>query len=78
MPSPSDWISVSDRLPEPDTDVLVTLRFSDGTVITSRHAAHYAESKGWMQWRDNKSAPFEGEVTHWRPLPEPGPRLRSD
>lgn len=53
------WISVKDRMPEEGVDVLV-----------------YLNRKGAdVDFVDRESGNFfyydEGEVTHWRPLPEP-------
>lgn len=66
------WISVSERLPEPETDVLVA--FDDGEITSL-----------WQNWsnlittEDNDPLEYivdimSGEyhtVTHWMPLPEP-------
>ena len=53
------WISVKDRMPEEGVDVLVYLNRKDADV----------------DFVDRESGNFfyydEGEVTHWRPLPEP-------
>jgi hypothetical protein len=57
-----EWVSVSDRLPPPETQVIV--RRSTGEVLAdSLRCTIYA-----VDWyRENKSA---GKYTHWMPLPE--------
>ena len=55
------WISVEDRLPEADTDVL-TLR----TIGTMDVEVYHEDEVAWT-W-DGYS---KGFVTHWMPLPEP-------
>lgn len=66
------WISVSERLPEPETDVLVA--FDDGEITSL-----------WQDWKNvtvtENNDPLEytvdilsgkyHTVTHWMPLPEP-------
>lgn len=54
------WISVSDRLPEDDTTVLVSCKTSNRTTFV-RTACYMHGS-----WRLNCIG-----VTAWRPLPEP-------
>lgn len=62
------WISVEERLPEPETEVMVA--FDDGAVWCL-----------WQNWQNDDCDPFtysvdtfDGpthDVTHWMPLPEP-------
>jgi hypothetical protein len=59
----NEWISVKDRMPEEGVDVLV-------------YGDVYSDGKGAdVDFVDRESGNFfyydEGEVTHWRPLPEP-------
>ena len=66
----NEWISVNDRLPEPETSVLVA--FDDGEVWCL-----------WQNWTNCEPDdcplyysidPYTGEyhtVTHWMPMPEP-------
>lgn len=62
----SEWISVTDRLPELGVNVLV---FKPPTV----HIMHYEgiASNGDIKWRDQfvSLGGFWGWVTHWMPLP---------
>lgn len=62
-----EWVSISDRLPEPKSEVLVA--FDDGEVLSlwQNWAEDEAESKfmyaldhDWEKWHT---------VTHWMPLP---------
>jgi hypothetical protein len=61
----SEWISVKDRMPEEGVDVLV---YGDIYLNRNRKGAD-------VDFVDRESGNFfyydEGEVTHWRPLPEP-------
>ena len=75
------WTPVSERLPEEDTDVLITYHYQDGegdinhmsVEITSYGDAYFGGRKcSFKEWR----APFpyfhsNYEVTAWMPLPEP-------
>lgn len=56
----NDWISVSERLPEDDTTVLVSCKTSRGTTFVR---TGYCINSSWY-------LNCEG-VTAWRPLPEP-------
>lgn len=67
----SEWISVKDRLPEPDVLILVIANGKPHKNITLEGAYELAEydPEGWIlemwpEWMD-------AEVTHWMPLPEP-------
>lgn len=77
-----DWVSVKDRLPKEDTDVLISYRYKEGEGdtshvdidITSYGQMYFGgrEVAGKKYWR----APFEYflsnyEVIAWMPLPEP-------
>ena len=66
----SQWISVKDRLPEPEKDVLVWYRYTWGAGFTSCRF-------GISKWYSNRKRWYEGcllkgfEVLYWQPLPEP-------
>jgi hypothetical protein len=51
------WISVKDRLPDDDTQVLAVDRYGDQEVVLF--------VDGYFQ------PDYIGEVTHWMPLPKP-------
>ena len=60
-----EWISVDDRLPEDNSDVLAYLRDGDKGRI---YPANYAKGV----WFDCIfDIPVTNATTHWMPLPEP-------
>lgn len=74
------WISVKDRLPEDEQEVLVIAHGWDGRLVyVGRHKRVEAQ-KSWLTGITNKSSEWslwgwsylkEPMVTHWMPLPEP-------
>lgn len=82
LPSANQWIPCSERLPEEDTEVLISYRYKDGEGdtsnvdidITSYGQMYFGGNQvgNYKHWR----APFEYfesnyEVIAWMPLPEP-------
>ena len=61
----SDWIKVTDQLPEPDEDVLV---YDD---MYGVEVASYASDYGWLHCEYN----YLENVTHWMPLVLPEKEL---
>lgn len=60
-----EWISVNDRLPEHDQDVLICV---NGNTIDTGYCwgdPYDADSRGWQAY-----ACMSNNVTHWMPLPE--------
>ena len=61
MPKAGEWIPVSERLPEPDTYVLVTYKnFDDFAIGADRYDQNIHD---WFC--------FEESVIAWQPFPEP-------
>ncbi len=60
-----EWISVEDRLPEDDSDVLAYLRIGEEFRI---YPACYSNGV-WFDCVFN--APATDTTTHWMPIPEP-------
>ena len=60
-----EWISVDDRLPEDDSDVLAYLQIDQEGRI---YPANYAKGV-WFDCIFN--TPATGTTTHWMPIPEP-------
>lgn len=57
------WISVTERLPEPGTRVLVSI----GAVFEA-----FIDDEGkWQRYYSSPLSEVLGEPTHWMPLPEP-------
>lgn len=83
------WIPCSERLPEEDTEVLISYRYKDGEGDTS-HVHIDITTYGQMYFGGNKvgnhkhwRAPFEYfesnyEVIAWMPLPEPYSERRQE
>jgi len=61
------WIPVTEKLPAPAMPVLVTGRFPTGHE-RMRIARHFEHRNYWVS--ATGGFPIDGEVTHWRPLPE--------
>lgn len=66
----NQWISVKDRLPEPEKEVLVWYRYTWGAGFTAYRfgiSRWYANIKRWYEG----CLPKDIEVLYWQPLPEP-------
>lgn len=71
-----EWISVNDRLPEPDSCVLVAYDLlelcfkKNRKIASSGHVGckrYYTFFPNFFKWDDEDYH----QVTHWMPLPEP-------
>ena len=67
-----EWISVEDRLPEANTQVLAIN--SDGEFYVATYIEHKISpsARGYMTWA---SGMYNGKPTHWMPLPE-APKMK--
>lgn len=65
LPEVNEWISVKDRMPEPNIEVLVA--FEDDTVPgCSQWTKVRPSAMGWLGPAENKNK----VITHWMPLPK--------
>ena len=69
----SDWISVEERLPYPNKDVLVFRPNMAMQILVDSYEAYYGEDEEWHEgWcRYGKDGYGNNLITHWMPLPEP-------
>lgn len=65
----SEWISITDKLPEVGVPVLIAVHLRNGRYILETDYL-----------RDNKEWRFplvcDAAITHWQPLPEPPRKVR--
>lgn len=75
-----EWISVDDRLPSDEQDVLVIAHGWDGRLMYVGSHKRVEAQKSWLTGITNKSSEWllwgwsylkEQMVTHWMPLPKP-------
>ena len=75
-----EWISVDDRLPSDEQDVLVIAHVWGGRLVYVGSHKRVEAQKSWLTGITNKSSEWslwgwsylkEPMVTHWMPLPEP-------
>ena len=75
-----EWVSVKDRLPSDEQDVLVIAHGWDGRLVYVGSHKRVEAKKSWLTGITNKSSEWllwgwsylkEPMVTHWMPLPEP-------
>ena len=75
-----EWISVKDRLPSDEQDVLVIAHGWDGRFVYVGSHKRVEAKKSWLTGITNKSSEWllwgwsylkEPMVTHWMPLPQP-------
>ena len=75
-----EWISVEDRLPSDEQDVLVIAHGWGGRLVYVGSHKRVEAQKSWLTGITNKSSEWllwgwsylkEPMVTHWMPLPEP-------
>ena len=75
-----EWISVDDRLPSDEQDVLVIAHGWDGRLVYVGSHKRVEAQKSWLTGITNKSSEWllwgwsylkDPMVTHWMPLPQP-------
>ena len=75
-----EWVSVKDRLPSDEQDVLVIAHGWDGRLVYVGSHKRVEAKKSWLTGITNKSSEWllwgwsylkEPIVTHWMPLPQP-------
>lgn len=75
-----EWISVNDRLPDDEQEVLVIAHGCDGRLVYVGSHKRVEAQKSWLTGITNKSSEWslwgwsylkEPMVTHWMPLPQP-------
>ena len=76
----SGWVSVKDRLPDDEQEVLVIAHGWDGRLVYVGSHKRVEAQKSWLTGITNKSSEWslwgwsylkEPIVTHWLPMPEP-------
>lgn len=85
--APVGWISVKDKLPEPEQDVLVIAHGWSGRLLYIGSYQRMEAETSWLTGVTSKASEWslwgwsylrEPEVTHWMPLPEPPTSARMD
>ena len=66
-PTVSGWVSVKDRLPEPDENVIIWTKTG-----CMKYAQYHEDGSinPWYVYEDNARA-WTNVISHWMPLPEP-------
>lgn len=75
VPTYGQWVSVKDRLPEVQKEVLIYLPEYDSIEMA---ALFEIPSLNLKEWTQNEDAYMLNEVSHWMPLPEPPEEVRDD
>lgn len=69
-PQKEEWVSVEDRLPEPDEEEVLCVNIETGNYFP---ICKYSKEYGFYRAHPCNRSPlgFYNGVTHWRPLPAP-------
>lgn len=76
IPTVSGWVSVNDRLPDPDIDVLLN--------VYCNWSGDYYQVIAWRtkmgDWDSNDDGFNQNDdyIAHWMPLPEPPEEVKGD
>lgn len=68
------WVSVRDRLPAKNTEVLICFAEQNTLCSTGQYTGRAQDVDGWCYPWENRGATDNGDdpvVTHWMPLPAP-------
>lgn len=65
------WISVKDKLPEPNTDTRVLVYDLRDGVKTAEYRTRYKKPYWYAGLDPDEFEIILDSVTHWQPLPEP-------
>lgn len=71
------WISVKDRMPEGDNEVITAYKIDDEKAMKKRKGKLFVKTGNWTGyrwisvWDEYKAHAFEEEVLYWMPLPKP-------
>lgn len=85
--APVGWVSVKDKLPEPEQDVLVIAHGWSGRLLYIGSYQRMEAETSWLTGVTSKASDWslwgwsylrEPEVTHWMPLPEPPMSAKMD
>ena len=69
LPPPNEWVSVEERLPKPDIDVL--LYFGDSAKLKMAVGGKYELDDGWYSVTDGEYyTDCDTPPIYWMPLPE--------
>lgn len=68
---PAKWVSVKDRLPEPNTEVLVYIKYPQPVLSLDTGIKKKANIKKLFFDGEGFVSYDYGKLTHWMPLPEP-------
>ena len=68
--SSNDWISVKDRRPEPNTWIMIYIKYPSPVFELERGIQEMSSIKKVFYYGEGFYCDF-GTITHWMPLPEP-------
>lgn len=76
-PTVNGWISVKDRLPENDNEVITAYKIDDKKAMKKRKGKLFVKAGNWTGyswisvWDEYACGAYDEEVLYWMPLPEP-------